>query len=161
MAMKYFELAAVTALQSTCQRSKCGAIIVSKTNLILGTGFNSPPGPPAGWCGSPKQGLCRCTCDKSLYHPKVTDKTCCMHAEQRAILNALVRGLDLHGSTLYFARLDENNQLKPSGNPYCTICSKMALDCEVGFFALLHKKGPKIYTTFEYNNLSYDYGHKT
>ena len=31
----------------------------------------------------------RCTCDKASYHRKVTDKTCCIHAEQRAIMNAL------------------------------------------------------------------------
>jgi deoxycytidylate deaminase len=142
----YFHIAASVAKNATCKRSKCGTIIVDDSGTIIGKGFNSPP----------KGSSCRCECDKTTYHVKVTDKTCCIHAEQRAIFNALWNWRVL-GGTLYFARLDENENLKPSGNPYCTICSKMALDCGIKFFGLYHKNGPRIYTTEEYNNLSYEY----
>jgi len=63
----------------------------------------------------------------------------------------------LKNSKLYFIRLDENNNKQPAGNPYCTICSKMALDTGISEFILMHEKGIKIYKTEEYNNLSYNY----
>ena len=39
---KYIEEAIKIAELSTCQRAKCGSIIV-KNNEIIGKGFNSPP----------------------------------------------------------------------------------------------------------------------
>jgi hypothetical protein len=36
----------------------------------------------------------RCSNDKDKYNKKVTDKTCCVHAEQRAIMNALIDAPD-------------------------------------------------------------------
>lgn len=43
-------------------------------------------------------------------------------------------------SRLYFIRLDEiGNKLK-AGKPYCTICSKMALDAGIAEFALWHEE---------------------
>lgn len=72
--------AAEIALKATCLRAKCGTIIV-KNNEIIGTGINSPPGE--------KESQRRCIADKKELHPKITDKTCCIHAEQRAIMDAL------------------------------------------------------------------------
>jgi len=80
----------------------------------------------------------RCFQDKLKLHSKVTDKTCCVHAEQRAIVDALKNNPEL------------------SGNPYCTICSKMALDVGIKEFILLHKECPIAYNTEEYNLLSYN-----
>ena len=112
-------------------------------------GFNSPPGN--------LKSQRKCPVQKKSYHKKVTDKTCCVHAEQRAMFDALARNKDrLKGSTLYFIRLKED---KPffAGKPYCTICSKMALDLGVKEFVLLHKDGLKFYNIEEYNKLSYEY----
>lgn len=84
-AISYIEKAAEIALQATCQRARCGCIIVENSEII-GTGFNSPPGE--------KENQRRCKNEKTSYHKKVTDKTCCVHAEQRAIMNALIDNPD-------------------------------------------------------------------
>lgn len=144
---KWMFAAAEVANKATCGRSRCGSVIV-KDDEVIGEGFNSP----AGNLESQR----RCNADKSSYHRKVTDKTCCVHAEERAIMDALRRNPDkLAGSTLYFIRLDEEGEPKFSGRPYCTICSKLALDVGIAEFVLWHESGITAYKTDEYNDLSY------
>ncbi|MFB0964543.1 MAG: hypothetical protein QMC36_02435 [Patescibacteria group bacterium] len=141
--------AAEVARKATCGRSKCGSVI-AKDGEIIGEGFNSP----AGGLESRR----RCACAKSELDPKVTDKTCCVHAEQRAIMDALARNPGkIAGSTLYFVRLDENGMPKRSGEPYCTICSKMSLDSGVSEFVLWRPEGYVAYPTDEYDALSYGF----
>lgn len=135
-----------TAKQATCKRSKCGSIIITKDGDIVGFGYNSMPCNDIGECK--KDGL---PADFK------SDKTCCIHAEQRAIITALKQGYDLIGSTLYFIRLDENDKPKMSGEPYCTICSKMALDVGIDRFVLWKKEGWTSYETKYYNELSFQY----
>ena len=95
---------------------------------------------------------------KESYDKRVTDKTCCMHAEQRAIMDAMKRNPEeLHGSRIYFIRLSEDGRIAKSGKPYCTICSKMSLDSGIKEFVLLHDDGICVYDTEEYNALSYQY----
>lgn len=148
-AFKYIANATKIAQNSTCKKSKCGSIIV-KSDEIIGSGFNSPP--------QDIEDQRRCSCPKKSYHKKVTDKTCCIHAEQRAMFDALRKNPDkLSGSRLYFIRLDDNNKPTAANKPYCTICSKMALDIGIAEFALLHKDGICVYNTEEYNNLSFQY----
>lgn len=143
-------IAAITAAySSTCQRSRCGTVIV-RDGEIIGAGYNSPP--------ADREGERRCTVEKDSYHKKVTDKTCCMHAEERAIMDALRRHPDkLAGSRLYFIRLDESGKPARAGKPYCTICSKMALDAGVAEFVLWHDDGVWVYLTDEYNAMSFHY----
>lgn len=146
----YFDMAATIAKNSTCLRSKCGSIIV-KEDKIIGQGFNSPPGG--------KELQRRCLENKLYYHKKVTDKTCCVHAEQRAIMDALRNNPSrIEGSRLYFARLDSAGKIAISGDPYCTICSKLALDAGIKEFVLWQKNGITIYDTEEYNTLSFKFG---
>ncbi len=147
-AWAFIEEAAKTALNSTCHRSRCGAVII-KDNKIIGRGFNSPP--------QNKEENRRCSLSKEEYHKKVTDKTCCIHAEQRAIIDAIKNEKNLDNSRLYFIRLDEKGSPSKAGNPYCTICSKMALDSGIKEFVLWHEKGICVYDTEEYNNLSFNY----
>ncbi len=145
----FLDKAVEVAKNSTCKRSKCGSIIV-KDNEIIGKGFNSPPGN--------LESQRRCDNSKDSYNKKVTDKTCCVHAEQRAIMDALKNNSEkIKNSTLYFIRLGENDTKSFAGKPYCTICSKMALDVGIKFFVLLHEEGIKKYPIEEYNDLSYDY----
>ena len=81
-----------------------------------------------------------------------------MHAEQRAIMNTLRKHPDsIENSRLYFVRLSENDEKKFSGEPYCTICSKMALDVGIEEFVLYREEGICIYDTKEYNTLSFAY----
>ncbi len=146
-ALKYLALTANVSKNSTCKRAKCGSIIVNN-NIIIGKGFNSPPGDSEN----------RCHYKKSDYHIKVTDKTCCVHAEQRAIMDALATNPALiKGSRLYFMRIDDNHNITIAGNPYCTICSKMALDSGIKEFVLFQTEGVCVYDTKEYNELSFKF----
>ena len=142
--------AAITAAKaSTCARSKCGSVIV-KGYEIIGIGWNSQPGSCDG---------VECECFKDTI-PRTfkSDRNCCVHAEQRAIMDALKHNSDkIEGSILFFVRLDENDEAKMSGRPYCTICSKMALDVQISKFVLWHNEGWTAYDTDEYNKLSFKY----
>ena len=146
-AFEFIEDAAMAAQYSCCYRSKCGSVIV-KENLIIGKGYNSPPLDVK---------LEYCLKD-SLPANFKSDKTCCIHAEQRAVMDALQHHPDkIKGSRLYFVRLDERGQKKKSGEPYCTLCSKFTLDAGVGEFVLWREEGICVYDTVEYNELSFKY----
>ncbi|MBT6690208.1 hypothetical protein HN903_00145 [archaeon] len=146
-AMRSVLKAGEVASKSGCGRAKCGSIIVNN-GKIIGEGFNSSAG------GEDK----RCGVSKADFDLKVTDKTCCVHAEQRAIMNALSRNGDrIVGSRLYFARLDKEGEVSFAGDPYCTICSKMALDVGISEFVLFREEGICVFDTKEYNDLSFEY----
>ena len=76
-ARDYLNAAAEIAKSATCNRHKCGSVIVNN-GIIIGKGMNSPP--------ANKEDQRRCSTQKESYDKRVTDKTCCMHAEQRAIM---------------------------------------------------------------------------
>jgi len=63
---------------STCKRSKCGSVIVVDDSFIIGDGYNSMPCNVTGECFK-----------ENLSPTFKSDKTCCVHAEQRAIMDAL------------------------------------------------------------------------
>jgi len=148
----FLDEAADVARGSTCKRARCGSVIVNDGEVI-GAGFNSPPGD--------NESQRRCHIKKDTYHKKVTDKTCCIHAEQRAIMNALKRNHEkLHGARMYFIRFDKEGNERPLDEhwkPYCTICSKMALDSGISDFVLAHKDGILIYNMEEYNDISFQF----
>lgn len=147
-AEKYLQEAASLAQQAVCEDAHCGAVIV-KDGEIIGRGFNSPP---AG------TSVNRCRIPKSAYHPKVTDKTCCIHAEVRAIQDALQHSPEkLQGAALYFVRVDEAGVPKASGEPYCALCSKLVLDAGIATFHLFREEGIVSYPTDEYNERSFSY----
>ncbi|MFH1129247.1 MAG: deaminase [Patescibacteria group bacterium] len=138
------------AQKALCHKAKCGAVIVND-NKIIGQGYNAPP--------LDQEDNRVCGKEFGSGKPKY-DKTCCMHAEWRAIIDALKINPDrLKGSKLYFVRVDENGEIKKSGKPYCTVCSRMALDAEIAYFLLWHEEGICEYPTQEYNQLSYQYTH--
>jgi deoxycytidylate deaminase len=149
LAENYMAEAAKIAQSATCERSKCWSIIVKNWKIIW-IGYNSP--------AKNLETQRRCNCDKNSYHRKTTDKTCCIHAEQRALFDALRNYPDeIEWATLYFIRLDKNNQPTKSWKPYCTICSKSALELWIKEFILRHEEGITAYDTEEYNILSYQY----
>ena len=150
VAKKWLGVAARLAQTATCLRAKGGSVIISAKGKRIGAGVNTPPN------GQETQR--RCAKEKASYHPKVTDKTCCVHAEQRAIMDALrTSPCDIAGARLYYARLAEDGSLAYAGQPYCTICSKMALDVGVTEFVLWHETGIAVYSTEEYNERSFAY----
>ena len=44
-----------------------------------------------------------------------------------------------------------------AGKPYCTVCSRLAIDSGIVEFVLWHESGITAYPTDEYNDLSYDF----
>jgi deoxycytidylate deaminase len=147
-AVKWMKRAAETAAEALCSRAKCGTVIV-KDGEIIGVGYNAPP--------LDMEENRRCN-EEFVPGKTKYDKTCCMHAEWRAIMDALKRSPDkITGSKLYFTRVDEGGNIKKSGRPYCTVCSRMALDAGIDKFLLWHEEGICEYPTDEYNRLSYEY----
>lgn len=148
-ALGYLEQAQRAAAAATCVRSKCGAAVV-RDGVVLGLGWNSPPETCV-----PQS--CRKD-DGSLGVGFKSDRTCCTHAEVRAITNSLRAGRNVDNATLYFARVDTDGNRTASGAPYCTICSKFAVETGVSFFVLEHAFGVVAYPTDLYNELSFSYG---
>ena len=146
---KYFKDAATVAKRATCYRDRCGSVIVSKDNIIIGSGYNAPP------LGDEAQR--RCNAEYSTDKKPKSDKTCCVHAEWNAIIHALRDYPDqVEGSTLYFMRIDDDDSFTEAGDPYCTVCSRLALQSGIAEFGLW-KGGPQMIDTKKYNLLAYDF----
>ena len=145
----FFDVAATFAQQATCSRAKCGTVIVKDGNII-GRGYNGPA------LDDESNRYCKAELDLSI-KPKY-DKTCCIHAEWRAILDACKRNADkIDGSVLYFMRVDDEGNFTNAGDPYCTTCSRLTLEAGVGQFALWNNDGVDIYDAAEYNRKSYEF----
>jgi deoxycytidylate deaminase len=148
-AMLWIKEAAKVAEKALCLKAKCGSVIV-KNGQIIGEGYNAPP------LDDMKNSFCL-TPYNHTGKPRY-DHTCCMHAEWRAILDALRKNADsIQGSTIYFIRIDADKNLTRCGEPLCTVCSRFALDSGVKEFVLFDNKGVCTYHTDEYNQLSYAY----
>lgn len=147
-AFEALDAAAEVGRTGTCERSLCGSVVVSRDGTVLG----------AGSAGQP-YGACEPCWKKTLAPGFKSDRTCCTHAETRAILQALRNGHDLTqpGTAIFFQRLGEKGEQKHSGQPYCTICSKLAYEVGIEFFVLHHAFGIIAYPTKLYNELSYEY----
>ena len=145
----FFQVAAEVAKQATCHRAKCGSVIV-KDGMIIGEGYNSPP----------LDDELRRTCDQEWDYsikPKY-DKTCCIHAEWRAVMDACKRNADrIAGSILYFMRIDENGDFTDAGEPFCTTCSRFTMEAGIGEFALWNDEGADMYPLAEYDQKSYEF----
>lgn len=133
--------AARVAKKALCLATKCGTVIV-KGGVIIGEGYNGPP------LDKTEGRICGQEIGPSN----------CVHSEWRAIFEALRNNPEkIKGSKLYFVRVDEEGNTKRSGNPTCTVCSRMALDVGIDKFLLWHKEGIGEYDTDEYNKLSYEH----
>ena len=133
---------------SMCKRGKIGAVVVLDGEII-GRGYNAPPN------DDEENRMCH-TDYRTSAKPK-TDRTCCVHAEWRAIIGAIRNKGDISGSTIYVAGVDNNGATRNSSKPYCTVCSRLTLDTGIKYFVLKHEDGIKTYDTKEYNKLSYDF----
>jgi len=149
----FFLAAAELAKKATCDRARCGTVIVCD-GKIIGEGFNGPPP------GDSTNKTCGLILDNSI-KPKY-DKTCCVHAEWRAIIDACKRdGVLIEGSRLYFMRIDDGDNFTDAGEPYCTTCSRLTMESGISEFALWNAQGADIYTAGEYNQKSYEHYAKT
>lgn len=149
---EYFKEAAYEARRATCLRAKCGSVVVSRSGVILGRGFNAPP------LGDESQRTCDAQWDLEK-KPKY-DKTCCVHAEWNAALDTLKNASEeqIEESRLYFMRVDgRTGDWTDAGEPYCTTCSRITMQAGIAEFALWNHGGVDIYTLPEYNQISYSY----
>lgn len=124
-ALPFMNEALALAKQSGCHRAQCGAVIVAGGEII-GRGWNAPP----------QDRLLNACFKDRLPAGFKSDKTCCVHAEQRAVLQAMAQdAARVPGSTLFFARI-EGGAPYTANVPYCTICSKLQLDAGVAAFVM-------------------------
>lgn len=95
----------------------------------------------------------------TLYIGSFYVKTCCVHAEWSAVIDALknATGDGLDASRLYFMRANENGEFTDAGEPYCTTCSRFTMQAGVSEFVLWNDGGADVYTLPEYNQVSYEY----
>lgn len=143
----YLSEASSSALNAKCLKRRRGAVIVSNGEII-GEGWNSPPR---------DEPLPKCMKDE-LPDDFESDRTCCIHAEQKAYIDALRKNPEkIPGSSIYYSMIDDRGEMLPSGKPYCTICSKLALEIGIRNFIILHEEGITSYDTNEYNRLSFGY----
>lgn len=146
---QHFKNAQQVAQQATCDQAHCGAVIVSADGVVIGTGYNAPPQ------GDESQRMCDAQFDTTL--KKTSDKTCCVHAEWNAIIDALKHhGTAVEGSTLYFMRVNDKGDVTDAGDPWCTVCSRLALESGIATFGLWNQ-GPEMIDTQTYNIRSYSY----
>jgi len=109
----FLGIAKLISERSTCLRRSVGALIV-KNKRILTTGYN---GTPSGITHCEVVGCLR---DK-LKVPSGERHELCrgLHAEQNAIIQAALHGVDIHGGTLYCT------------NQPCSICAKMLINAGI------------------------------
>jgi len=146
---QFFKEAQRIAQQATCNQAHCGAVIVAKNGRVIGKGYNAPP------LGDEGQRMCDATFSSSL--KPLADKSCCVHAEWNAIIDALKHHPEkIEGATLYFMRVNKDGEFTEAGEPWCTICSRLAMESGIATFGLWND-GPDMIATDEYNLKSYQY----
>ncbi|OGX36146.1 MAG: cytidine deaminase [Omnitrophica WOR_2 bacterium RIFCSPLOWO2_02_FULL_50_19] len=109
----FMGIAKLISERSTCLRRAVGALIV-KNRRILTTGYN---GTPTGITHCEITGCLR----EKLKVPSGERHELCrgLHAEQNAIIQAALYGVDIHGGTLYCT------------NQPCSICAKMLINAGI------------------------------
>jgi dCMP deaminase len=109
----FMGIAKLVAERSTCLRRSVGALIV-KNRRILTTGYN---GTPSGISHCEDEGCLR---DRMKVPSGERHELCRgLHAEQNAIIQAALYGVDIHGGTLYCT------------NQPCSICAKMLINAGI------------------------------
>lgn len=115
------DIAVEAANKSPCQHSKRGVVLFRQTSidvpLILGSGFNGPPGK------LPCHGTDACATACASY---------CVHAEVRAILDTKVMGPEIQA--VHVKTVD--GVLMAGGGPSCLPCATLVLDVGITKFWL-------------------------
>jgi dCMP deaminase len=101
----FMQITFEVAKRSTCPRAAVGAVIV-REKRILTTGYNGAP-----------MGLSHCTEAGCLMVNDHCVRT--LHAEQNAIIQGALHGVDVSGSTMYVTH-------QP-----CLVCAKMAINAGI------------------------------
>ncbi len=133
---RYMAEAIKAAVNSPCEKSKRGIVIV-KDNEIIGAGYNKPP-----FESGCVPNVCRDICADY-----------CEHAEVFAGLDSLKKNKDPSGGRMYHAKIQEGF-LKDCGPPSCVRCSSLASVIGIKDFVLQHKGGYGLYEMREFHELS-------
>ncbi len=139
---KYMELAAKEAKKSTCKKSQRGVLIV-RGGVLLSKGYNKPTLPE----------LCNPCIRENIKDNSCVELCSAIHAEQMALLE-VNNGL-LKDARMYHIKV-KDGKMKPSGDPSCTVCSRMVYEAGIEF-VLWHEKGYAVYGPEEFNKISFDY----
>jgi dCMP deaminase len=142
-AKKYIRIAAEYANKSTCVKSKRGVVIV-KNGLVIGSGYNDVT----------IENLCNPCIREEIKDDSRIELCSAVHAEHVAIIDALKKGHSLEGSRMYHIKV-KDGELRPSGQPSCTICSREILRADVSEVVLWHKEGYAVYGAPEFNEISF------
>lgn len=106
----FMKIAMIVAERSTCRRHHVGAVIV-KNKRILTTGYN---GAAAGLKDCLELGCLRD--EKDIESGKNHEICRAIHAEQNAIIQAGLHGVNIDGTTIYCT------------HPPCILCAKMLIN---------------------------------
>lgn len=109
----FIQLADVVASRATCMRRQVGAVLV-RDNRILTTGYN---GAPSGVAHCSQKGCLR----NQLGIPSGQKQELCraLHAEQNAVVQAALHGIDTAGATAYVT-------IQP-----CITCTKILINAGI------------------------------
>ena len=112
----FMKIATLVAERSTCRRHHVGAVIV-KNKRILTTGYN---GAASGIKDCLELGCLR---DENRIPSGERHEICrAIHAEQNAIIQAALHGINVEGSTIYCT------------HPPCILCAKMLANAKIKRF---------------------------
>ena len=116
---KYFmDIAKLTGRRSTCLRRSVGCVLV-KSKDIISTGYNGAP--------AKTEHCIDAGCKRENSESGKDLHNCvALHAEQNAILQALSKGLDITGSTLYVTTYP------------CTNCCKLIVQTKIAKIIVLN-----------------------
>lgn len=132
----YLRIAADVAERSTCIRRKYGAVIVSKDNRIISTGYNGAPIREPNCCDK-----MQCVREaQGVEHGTRYELCVAVHAEQNAIIKA--NRMELLDSTIYIFGFDKD--LHVYGEP-CLMCKRVIINAGIARI--------KYFTEDEDNNL--------
>ncbi len=111
--MYFLKIAMLVAERSTCRRHHVGAVIV-KNKRILTTGYN---GAPSGMKDCLELGCLRD--EKNIPSGERHEICRAIHAEQNAIIQAGLHGVNIEGATIYCT------------HPPCILCAKMLANAKI------------------------------
>jgi len=147
-AERFCARAAELAVNSICQKSQHGAVIV-KDNQVIGEGWNIP-------ASGKRCNPCRRACIEDDSRVELCNA---VYAQHTAIMNAIKAGQDLKGTRMYHSKL-KNGVVVKNDEPHFTPCSRLIQHVGIKDFILLNERGYCLYTSDEYNRLSYEFHEK-
>ena len=123
----FLKIASVVAERSTCRRHHIGVVVV-KNKHILTTGYN---GAPSGLKDCLELGCLR----DELNIPSGTRHEICrgIHAEQNAIVQAGLHGVNLEGGTVYCTHTP------------CVLCAKILVNAKIKRFVSFSRYNDKAF----------------